>query len=59
MYDNGRGVNKNVSQAAKWYAAAAAQGHAQAQFFLGTTSAVTIAVRVRQLTVGACVVRDR
>jgi TPR repeat protein len=34
-YDEGRGVAKDQSKAAQWYAAAAAQGFAHAQFNLG------------------------
>jgi hypothetical protein len=37
MYADGRGVAKDESKAAKWHAAAAAQGHAEAQFVLGST----------------------
>ena len=35
MYDNGRGVSRNHTEAAKWYRKAAEQGHADAQFNLG------------------------
>jgi hypothetical protein len=35
MYDQGRGVVKDESKAAQWFAAAAAQGHANAQYNLG------------------------
>ena len=34
-YANGRGVSKDVVEAAKWYRKAAEQGHAKAQFNLG------------------------
>jgi TPR repeat protein len=36
MYDNGRGVTKDYTEAVKWYRKAAAQGNADAQFNLGT-----------------------
>ncbi len=35
-YHNGEGLSKDWSKAAHWFAAAAAQGYAQAQFNLGT-----------------------
>jgi TPR repeat protein len=35
-YYKGDGVNKDESKAVRWYAAAAAQGHAQSQYHLGT-----------------------
>ena len=35
MCANGMGMERNAAEAAKWYAVAAEQGHAQAQFFLG------------------------
>ncbi len=34
-YAEGRGVAKDESKAVQWYAAAAAQGHVDAQFNLG------------------------
>jgi TPR repeat protein len=34
-YAQGRGVAKDESKAVQWWQAAAAQGHAQAQFNLG------------------------
>ncbi len=34
-YAEGRGVSKDESKAVQWYGAAAAQGHAQAQYNLG------------------------
>jgi TPR repeat protein len=36
-YDEGRGVTQDKSKAVQWYAAAAAQGHAEAQYNLGTS----------------------
>jgi len=35
MYDNGRGVAEDKSEAARWYRAAAKQGDVDAQFSLG------------------------
>ena len=35
MYDNGQGVSQDYKTAAKWYALAAEQGHAEAQLVLG------------------------
>ena len=35
MYDNGKGVTKNLQEAIKWYKKAAEQGDADAQFNLG------------------------
>lgn len=35
MYEGGQGVAVNDAEAARWYGLAAAQGHAQAQFYLG------------------------
>ena len=35
MYDNGQGVSQDYKTAAKWYALAAEQGDAEAQFNLG------------------------
>jgi TPR repeat protein len=35
LYDSGQGVAKDESKAAQWFAAAAAQGHADAQYNLG------------------------
>lgn len=35
MYDNGEGVEKNATEAAKWYRKAAEQGNAFGQCFLG------------------------
>jgi uncharacterized protein len=35
MYENGEGVPRNSSEAAKWFLRAAEQGHAGAQLFLG------------------------
>jgi TPR repeat protein len=34
-YADGLGVSKDEAKAVEWYSAAAAQGHAQAQFNLG------------------------
>jgi TPR repeat protein len=34
-YESGRGVAKDASKAVEWYAAAAALGHAKAQYNLG------------------------
>ncbi len=42
-YDQGQGVTKDLSKAAHWFAAAAAQGVAQAQFNLGTSLATFFA----------------
>jgi TPR repeat protein len=36
MYASGRGVVKNKAKAAAFYAKAADQGHASAQYYLGT-----------------------
>ena len=36
MYEQGNGVKKDYTQAAKWYRKAAEQGHADAQFNLGS-----------------------
>ncbi len=35
MYDTGKGANRNIKKAFKWYGKAAEQGHAEAQFNLG------------------------
>ncbi len=35
MYYDGKGVNNNSSEAAKWYRKAAQQGHLESQYFLG------------------------
>jgi hypothetical protein len=35
-YDQGQGVAKDEAKAVQWWQAAAAQGFAQAQFYLGT-----------------------
>jgi TPR repeat protein len=35
IYDNGQGVTRSYTEAAKWYGLAAAQGNASAQFYLG------------------------
>ena len=35
MYDNGRGVPQDDTEAVKWYRKAAEQGHAEAQNNLG------------------------
>jgi len=35
MYDIGKGVTQDYSEALKWYRKAAEQGHASAQFYLG------------------------
>jgi len=34
MYENGRGVDQNISSAVVWYRKAAEQGHAGAQSYL-------------------------
>ena len=36
MYYNGVGVARDYAEAAKWYRKAAEQGHADAQYFLGS-----------------------
>jgi hypothetical protein len=35
MYDVGRGLAQDLTEAAKWYRKAADQGYSEAQFFLG------------------------
>ncbi len=35
MYDDGLGIDKDETEAIKWYAMAAQRGHAAAQFTLG------------------------
>ncbi len=35
MYDKGEGVPQDYKEAARWYRAAAEQGHANAQLYLG------------------------
>jgi len=39
IYDNGKGVPQDYSEAAKWYRKAAEQGHAEAQYNLGVSCA--------------------
>jgi TPR repeat protein len=36
MYKYGKGVPKDYAEAVKWFRKAAEQGHAKAQYFLGT-----------------------
>lgn len=36
LYEHGRGVEKDLTEAAKWYRKAAEQGNALAQYYLGT-----------------------
>ena len=36
MYETGQGVEQDYRRAAQWYEKAAAQGHAQAQYQLGS-----------------------
>ncbi len=44
-YLEGRGLAKDESKAAQWWQAAAAQGHADAQYNLGTCVAFVISSR--------------
>jgi hypothetical protein len=55
-YARGRGVAKDESKAAQWYAAAAAQGHAQAQFNLGMC--VALVTRSRSASDGSSPITD-
>ncbi len=43
-YDQGQGVAKDESKAAQWFAAAAAQGHVNAQYDLGLCIALVTRV---------------
>ena len=41
-FDEGRGVDQDFEQAARWYRSAAVQGHAEAQYVLGMSCAFGI-----------------